>query len=155
MAGGGRAGAGVQPLSRLLLVPHPGEAWPSVTVLAEGVDPIVLRPSTPVTAAAGRYVTARLRQGRTAGKRHTAALAVVGSWPVARVALRTETHSPAWTGQGDGVGRFKAMRTRCSATVRGTGRSREVEGWLPSADSTVTPVDGAVASIDQHRLQVA
>jgi hypothetical protein len=131
--------ASADALDRLLLVPEPGERWAEiVAVLADGVDLVLVRPSTAVTAEVGRRVDARLRRGRSAGTRHSAALLVLGSWTSARVVLRTErTEWRGLTGAGEraGVGQLAGGLATIVAEGRATGgRVRTAQLWLPAAD---------------------
>lgn len=139
-------------LDRLLLAPEPGERWAQVAVaMADGVDLVLVRPPGPVDAAVGRRVDARLRQGRGADTRHSAALVVLGSWPSARVVLHTE--QTAWvgldgTGSRMGTGHLTGGLSTIVAQGRATGgQARSVRVWLPAADGTVRTIgDGNVQS---------
>jgi len=141
-------------LQRLLYVPKPGERWAEVTaVLAEGLDMLLLRPATPVTAATARQVTARLRESGTR-ERHSAALAVIGRWPSARLTLRTE--ASVWTGltaegPAAGTGHLQARRARIAAEGRATaGRRRTVEVWLPAVGQPWKSVEPAVSQPERQ-----
>ena len=137
-------------LDRLLVAPSPGAAWPEVVAaLADGVDLVLVRPSTQVHADLGRRVDARLRQGRSSGTRHSAALVVLGAWSSARLVLRTA--STTWTGL-DGVGPTRGCgRASGAASVvvaegRATGgRRHAARVWLPAADGAVRPIADAAA----------
>jgi hypothetical protein len=138
-------------LDRLLLVPEPGERWAEVlTALADGVDLLLARPATAVPAEIGRRVDARLRQGRSAGTGHSAALLVLGRWNSARLVLRTA--QTVWTGlDGTGPTAGTGQLTGGHATVvaegRGTaGRPRTVRLWLPTANGTARPLPDIVPS---------
>ena len=143
-------------LDRLLVVPSPGEAWPEVVAaLADGVDLVLVRPSTEVRVEVGRRVDARLRQGRSSGTRHSAAMVVLGVWSSARLVLRTA--STAWTGL-DGVGPTRG----CGRLTGGVsvllaegraagGRRHTARLRLPGADGAAHPIDdtqGATAAAD-------
>jgi hypothetical protein len=135
----GISAVGTDALDRLLLVPEPGERWAEiVAVLADGVDLVLVRPSTAVTAEVGRRVDARLRRGRSAGTRHSAALLVLGSWTSARVVLRTERtewRGLAGAGERAGVGQLAGGWATVVAEGRATGgRVRTAKLWLPAAD---------------------
>jgi hypothetical protein len=138
-------------LDRLLVVPSPGEAWPEVvTALADGVDLLLVRPSTEVRAEVGRRIDARLRQGRSSGTRHSAALVVLGAWSSARLILRTV--STTWTGL-DGVGptrgcgRLTGGVSVLLAEGRATGGRRHTARlWLPGADGAVRPIDDTLGT---------
>jgi hypothetical protein len=146
LAGAGAAGRAA--LDRLLLVPEPGERWAEVlTILADGVDLVLVRPPRDLRAETGRRIDARLRQRHAAGDprgsrdgaAHRAGLLVLGPWSSARLVLRTER--TIWTGvdpaDGEpgpqtGVGRLTGGRATVVAEGRATaGRPRTVRLWLP------------------------
>lgn len=135
-------------LDRLLVAPAPGEAWPEVVAaLADGVDLVLVRPCTQVRAEIGRRVDARLRQGRSSGTRHSAAMVVLGSWSGARLVLSTA--STTWTGL-DGVGPTRGCGRLTGAVSvilaegrAAGGRRRSTQVWLPAADGAVRPIDDA------------
>jgi len=140
----GNIPAGAGALDRLLLVPEPGEQWAEiVAVLADGVDLVLVRPTTAVTAAVSRRVDARLRQGRSAGTRHSAALLVLGSWGSARLVLRTTQTmwsglAGAGAGANAGTGHLTGGRATIVAEGRATGgRACTVRLWLPTAAGTM------------------
>lgn len=142
---------GADALDRLLLVPEPGERWAEiVAVLADGVDLVLVRPATAVTPAVGRRVDARLRQGRSVGTRHSAALLVLGPWGSARLVLRTA--QTVWSGlDGVGVhagtGHLAGGRATVVAEGRATGgRPRTVCLWLPAANGAIAPFSPASAA---------
>jgi len=129
-------------LDRLILVAEPGEQWAEITAtLADGVDLLLARPVTPVRAETAQRVDARLRQGRSAGTRHSAALLVLGGWPTARLALRVARMD--WTGLDGigataGTGHLTAGRATVVAQGRATaGRPRAARLWLPDATGAV------------------
>jgi hypothetical protein len=162
VAGGGAAAERAGALDRLLVAPAPGEAWPEVVAaLADGVDLVLVRPSTQVRAEVGRRVDARLRQGRSSGTRHSAALVVLGSWSSARLVVRTV--STAWTGlDGTGPTRGCGRLTGGMSVVLAEGRAlggrrRSAQVWLPAADGTARPIDdaaGAREASDGRALRV-
>lgn len=129
-------------LDHLLLIPDPGEHWAEVlTVLADGVDLLMVRPATPVSTQIADHVDARLRPARSPEAAFGAALLVLGGWPSARLSLRVTRAD--WTGL-DGVGPTAAAGwlTGCRATVvaqgRATaGRPRAARLWLPDENGTV------------------
>ncbi|HEU5355258.1 MAG TPA: hypothetical protein VFU65_12375 [Actinocrinis sp.] len=129
-------------LDRLILVAEPGEQWAEITAtLADGVDLLLTRPVTPVRAEIAQRVDARLRKGRSAGTRHSAALLVLGGWPTARLALRIARMD--WTGLDGfgataGTGHLTAGRATVVAQGRATaGRPRVARLWLPDATGAV------------------
>ena len=135
-------------LDRLVLAPEPGERWAEVvSALADGVDLVLVRPSSPVRAEVGRRVDARLRQGRSEGTRHSAVLVVLGAWSSARLVLRTaETVWSGLDGVGPtrGTGRLTGAVSVVLAEGRATGgRPRTARVWLPSVDGSARPIDDA------------
>ena len=138
-------------LDRLLVVPSPGEVWPeAVAALAAGVDLVLVRPPAQVGAEVGRRVDARLRQGRSSGTRHSAALVVLGAWGSARLVLRTA--STVWTGL-DGIGPTRgcgrltgAVSVLVAEGRAAGGRRHTAQAWLPGADGAARPIDDAVGA---------
>ncbi|MGH6656136.1 MAG: hypothetical protein ACRDVE_13140 [Actinocrinis sp.] len=129
-------------LERLLLVPEPGERWAEVlATLADGMDLLLTRPAAPVRAETARRIDARLRQGRSAGTRHSAALLVLGGWPSARLTLRvahTDWTGLDGTGPTAGTGHLTGGRATVVAQGRATaGRPRTARLWLPDATGAV------------------
>jgi hypothetical protein len=124
-------------LSRLLIVPDPAARWAEVaSALADGVDLLLVHPPAQVDAQIARRVDARLRQGRASGTRHSAAMAVLGAWPTARLTLRTAR--TVWVGLDGvgptaGTGHLAGGRATVLAEARGAGRPRTARLWLPSA----------------------
>jgi hypothetical protein len=122
-----RAGA----LQRLLVVAGPGERWAEIaTVLADGVDLVLLAVPERVPAQLARRVEARLRQGAADESRHRAALLVLGTWPGARTVLRVRRLG--WTGFDAGTGHLVAGRAQIEAEDRAR-RQRTVQLMLPGS----------------------
>jgi hypothetical protein len=139
-------------LDRLLLVPDPGAQWAeALTVLADGVDLLLVRPLTPISTEIADRVDARLLPspppGSTDGKSarnkpaRGAALLVLGGWPSARLSLHIARAD--WTGL-DGIGPTAGTGrlTGCRATVVAqgwatAGRPRAARLWLPDANGAV------------------
>ena len=126
-------------LDRLITVPEPGERWPeAVTGLADGVDLVLIRPPAAVPADMARRVDARLRQGRSTGTRHAAALLVLGSWPTARLTLsiaRRQCTGLDGVGPTAGTGQFTGATVLVTARGRATaGRPRTARLLLPAPD---------------------
>lgn len=142
---------GTAGLRRLLVVPQPGEAWPRVVeTLADGVDALLVRPPTTVPAALRRRIEARLRQGRAQDTTHRAVLLVLGDWPGAPVAFRTEKW--AWTGLSTaGTGHLTGGLATVTATGRATaGHTRAARLWLPDRDGRVRELtDQSARSAEQ------
>lgn len=116
-------------LQRLLVVAGPGERWAEIaTVLADGVDLVLLAPPDAVPTQVARRVDARLRQGAADEARHRAALLVLGSWPGARTVLRVRRL--AWTGFDTGTGHLVSGQAQIDAEDRAQ-RRRSVQVLLP------------------------
>jgi hypothetical protein len=128
-------------LQRLLVVAEPGERWAEIaTVLADGVDVVLLSPPDVVSAQVARRVDARLRQGAGDESRHRAALLVLGAWPSARTTLRVRRL--AWTGFDAGTGHLVAGHAQIEAEDR-TRRRRDIQVLLPEdlgAGSPLSPL---------------
>jgi hypothetical protein len=135
-------------LARLLVAPEPGERWAQVTAaLADGVDLLLVRPPGQVPAQLARRIDARLRQSRSGGTRHSAALLVLGAWPGARLELRTVR--TVWTGLSGvgptaGTGHLTGGQATLVAAGRATGgRTRTTRLWLPTASGAAAPLTEA------------
>jgi hypothetical protein len=125
-------------LQRLLVVARAGERWAEIaTVLADGVDLVLLAPPGPVPAQLGRRLDARLRQGSAEESRHRAALLVLGAWPGARTVLRVRRLG--WTGFDRGVGHLVGGDAVLCAEDR-TRRPRTVQVRLPDDLGAATPL---------------
>lgn len=141
-------------LARLLVAPEPGERWAQVAAaLADGVDLLLLRPPGQVPAQLARRIDARLRQSRSGGTRHSAALLVLGVWPGARLELHTAR--TVWTGLSGvgptaGTGHLTGGQATLVATGRATaGRTRTARLWLPSETGAAAPlIDTSLTSSD-------
>jgi len=144
-------------LDRLLLIPDPGEQWAEVlATLADGVDLLLARPATAVRTEVTRRVDTRLRQGRSPGTMHSAALIVLGAgWPSARLVLRT-AHTD-WTGLDGvgptaGTGHLTGGRATVVAQGRATaGRPRTARIWLPDENGSVR----ALSDDPRTRIRIA
>jgi hypothetical protein len=137
-------------LQRLLVVARPGERWAEIaTVLADGVDLVLLSPPDAVPAQVARRVDARLRQGAGDESRHRAALLVLGAWPGARTTLRVRRLG--WTGFDAGTGHLVAGQARIDAEDR-TRRRRSVQVLLPEDLGAETPLSAStLARPDRDR----
>jgi hypothetical protein len=119
------AEAGID-LTRLVLVPSPGEQWATVVAaLLDGVDVVLVDPPRDVRQAEARRLAARARERRSA-------LVPIGrAWPDA-VDLRLKVTDSEWTGLHRGYGRIAARRCRVAARGRGAAaRERRVVTTLP------------------------
>jgi len=123
-------------LDRLVLVPHPGDQWLSVTAaIADVMSVVVTRPPKRATDSSVARLSARLRQ-------RGATLLVLGTWPQSE-AMLSLSHSE-WHGIGDGHGHLAARQVTVTVSSRTAGRPRSARLWLPSSDGTVAG-QGSVA----------
>ncbi len=110
-------------LDRLVLVPHPGERWFSVTAaLADAVSVVVTVPRGRVGDAEASRLAARMRQ-------HGAVLLVAGEWP--RTDARVGVASSDWSGLGDGHGYLRDRRITVAVQARSWGTPRRAHLELP------------------------
>lgn len=130
-------------LTRLPVVPAPGESWTNVVgALLDAFDIVAAR--TPARLADGdlRRLAARVRSRESVLVPY---LAAGGRWPTADLRLTAEPGT--WSGIGEGHGRLARRRTRVAVEGRGqAGRSREVTLWLPGGRGGVEPYDEAAAA---------
>lgn len=123
------AGFGIE-LTRLALVPEPGEHWLTVaSALADVMDLVVLRPSQRTGGSALSRLTARLRK-------RGATLIVLGDWPQSEATL--SLGEERWTGIGDGHGRIIARNVLVTVTARTAPNPRRARLWLPDAEGRIT-----------------
>lgn len=98
-------------LSRLVLIPEPGNHWLTVTAaLADVLTVVVVRPGHRVSDADAGRLAARLRK-------REAALLSLGDWPGSEAHLAVTTNE--WSGIGDGHGMITGRRMEVQATARG------------------------------------
>lgn len=135
-------------LSRLALVPNPGEQWLAVVAaLAEVVPVLAVRPPTRVREADASRLAARMRD-------RGATLLVVGDWP--RAEARLAVSEPKWQGLGAGYGCLTAREVRVSVAARGLPGRRSVQLLLPAPDGQWGEPNGlASARPGVPRLRVA
>lgn len=136
-------------LDRLALVPHPGTDWPTVVgALLDGVDLVVVHPPAPATAAAGRRLTARVRQ-------RSAVLLPTGEWAGAEATLRAG--DAQWHGLGQGHGRLRFRQLAVTAEGRGSlARPRRVQVWMPAPDGTaIAPATAGTTATVTHLSRAA
>jgi hypothetical protein len=127
------AGFGID-LERLVLVPHPGENWLTVTAaIADVMAVVVTRPPVRTSESSVARLAARLRQ-------HGTTLIVLGPWPQTE-AMLSLSHSE-WEGIGEGHGYLSARQATVTVTSR-TGRPRSARLWLPDRAEGVRAVQTA------------
>jgi hypothetical protein len=121
-------------LERLVLVPHPGDQW--LTVTAAVVDVLTVVVVAPPGRAKDGDVArlgARLRQ-------RDATLIVVGDWPQAEAKLSIS--DSGWQGLGSGNGFLSSRQVTVTATARGgMGASRSARLWLPDPGEHFRPTE--------------
>lgn len=129
-------------LERLVLVPHPGDQWMSVTAaLADAVTVVVTRPAGRIGNAEAARLAARLRQRQ-------ATLIALGDWPGSDA--RIEVTQSTWSGLGRGHGYPQARLATVVATTR-DGRSRSARLWLPDAQAQIRTEAGTAAPVAAAR----
>ncbi|HEY0259689.1 MAG TPA: hypothetical protein VGC18_07550 [Lacisediminihabitans sp.] len=112
-------------LGRLVLIPHPGEQWLTVTAAAADVlGVVVTRPQRRMGDSGLSRLTARLRQ-------RGATLIVLGPWPQSEAMLSLSESS--WSGIGQGHGHLTARRVTVTVSSR-AGRPRSARLWLPDPE---------------------
>lgn len=128
-------------LERLVLIPHPGDQWLTVTAaLTDVLGVVVTRPPTPqknrnlASDSSVSRLGARLRErGST--------LLVLGSWPQSEAMLSLSEST--WSGVGQGNGHLSARQATVTVSSR-SGRQRSARLWLPDTDGGIS-VDRSVA----------
>jgi len=116
-------------LDRLVLVPHPGDDWLTVTAaIADVMGVVVTRPPKRATDSSIARLSARLRQ-------RGATLLVLGSWPQSEAMLSLSQSE--WHGIGAGHGHLAAREVTVTVTSRVAGRPRSARLWLPDADEVI------------------
>jgi len=116
-------------LSRLVLVPRPGDRWLSAAAaLAEVMPLVALRPARPPRDAEASRIAARLRGSG-------AVLLVAGPWPKAEASLGVE--APRWLGLSAGHGRLAARELSLTAVSRKDPRPRRVRLQLPDGSGAI------------------
>jgi hypothetical protein len=111
-------------LERLVLVPHPGEQWLTVTAaVVDVLSVVVVVPPSRARDGDVARLTARLRQ-------REATLIVVGDWPQVEATLTVSRSG--WDGLGDGTGYLASRRVTVESSARGgSGAPRRADLWLP------------------------
>lgn len=129
--------AGVE-LSRLALVPRPGERWLAVTAALVEVLPVVaVRPTSRVRDADAARLAARLRD-------REAVLLVAGDWPQAHA--RLSLAEPDWSGLGSGHGYLSGREVTVTVTAKRAPVPRSARLLLPDPDGRLAPAAASVAT---------
>jgi len=125
------AEAGVD-LSRLAIVPHPGERWLGVaSAIAEVVGVVALRPGARIGDRDASRLSARLRERGTV-------LLVEGSWQQAEAAIGVE--ELAWSGLGQGHGYIERLEATIVVAARRSPAPRRGRVILLGAPSPAIPI---------------
>lgn len=120
-------------LDKLVLVPHPGDQWLTVTAAMVDVVSVVLtRIPQQIAASDASRLMARVRQ-------RGAALITMGSWAHSDATLSVTGNN--WQGLGAGTGHLRSRRMRITASAS-NGRSRSADMWLPNLSRGPWPEAG-------------
>jgi hypothetical protein len=119
-------------LERLVLVPHPGDQWLTVTAaVADVMGIVVTRPAKRASDTTVSRLASRLRQRGTT-------LFVLGAWPQAEAMLSLSASS--WHGIGQGHGHLTAREVTVTVTTRTGGRPRSARLWMDDTALTAVPL---------------
>ncbi len=126
-------------LSRLILVPDPGERWLAVTsALSEVVPLIAVHPGSRMRDADVSRLNARLRdRGCT--------LLVTAPWPQSEGTIRI--HDPQWHGLGTGWGLLSDCTVTVSAQTRHAPAPASVRVRLPGRRGAIEPVAAELTAL--------
>lgn len=125
-------------LDRLVLIPHPGDQWLTVTAaIADVLSVVVTRPPKRASDSSVSRLTARLRQ-------RGATLIVLGSWPQSEAMLSLSESS--WSGIGHGHGHLSARQVTVTVSSR-SGRPRTARLWLPDPQQEFRMVERQAAAV--------
>jgi hypothetical protein len=119
-------------LERLVLVPHPGEQWLTVTAaVVDVLSVVIVAPPSRATDGDVARLSARLRQRESV-------LIATTPWPQAEATLRVARSG--WEGLGAGHGHLASRRVTVESQPRGgAGPRRRAELWLPGPDESFRP----------------
>ncbi len=126
-------------LDRLVLVPHPGEQWLTVTAsIADALGVVVVRPGRAASDGAVAKLASRLRErGST--------LLVLGSWPQAEAMIGiTESR---WSGLGAGSGYLTSREVTLTVTSRRSPRPVSGRLLMPDPEQGIRRLDPPSARI--------
>ena len=125
-------------IDRLVLVPHPGDAWLTVTAaIADALGIVVVRPGRAASDGAIAKLAGRLRErGST--------LLVLGPWPQAEAMISlTESR---WSGLGDGHGYLSEREVTVTVSSKRGGRPRSGRLMMPDAELGIRRLDRGIAT---------
>ncbi|ALX67184.1 hypothetical protein [Microbacterium sp. XT11] len=139
-------------LSRLILVPEPGERWLAVTsALAEVVPLIAVHPASRMRDADVSRLNARLRdRGSTL---LVAESPSAGAWPQSEGTIRL--HDPHWHGLGEGWGLLSDCTATVTAQTRRSPRASSVLVRLPGPSGTIEAVMPELTALPLRRPEPA
>ncbi|WP_447946837.1 hypothetical protein [Microbacterium lacticum] len=121
--------AGVD-LSRLVLIPEPGERWLAVTAAIADVLPVVaVRPPARAKDGDIARLAGRMRE-------REAVLLVQGPWPQTEAMI--DVGDPSWSGIGEGYGLLEGRELTVTVTSRRFPRPRTGRVLLPDAAGAVS-----------------
>jgi hypothetical protein len=114
-------------LDRLVLIPHPGDQWLTVTAaVVDVLTVVVTKPPGRTSDANVARLNARLRQ-------RGATLIVLGGWPLTEAKLSISNSS--WDGLGAGHGYLSARQVTVTVTGRNTmDYPQSARLWLPDPE---------------------
>lgn len=136
--------AGVS-LSRVVLVPDPGQRWLAVAATVADVVPVVvIRPPSQARDADASRLAARMRD-------RGAVLFVQGPWPQAEAVI--DVTRSRWSGLGDGDGYLATREVTVSVSSRRFPRAREGRMLLPAADGAATSLPGTPGGSRERFMQ--
>lgn len=116
-------------LERLVLVPHPGDDWLTVTAaIVDVLSVVVVAPPSRARDGDVARLSARLRQREST-------LIVAGDWPQVEATLTVARSG--WDGLGAGNGYLSSRRVTVESAPRGgAGPRRTADLWLPAVDES-------------------
>ncbi len=130
--------AGVD-LSRLVLIPEPGERWLAVTAAIADVIPVVaVRPPKRAKDADIARLAARMRE-------RDAVLLVQGPWPQTEAMI--DVGDPSWEGLGEGWGLLEERELTVTVTSRRFPAPRSARVLLPDAAGVVASAPEGAAPV--------
>lgn len=122
-------------LSRLVLIPDPGERWLAVTATVAEVLPVVaVRPPARAKDSDVARLAARMRE-------REAVLLVQGPWPQTEAMI--DIGDPSWSGLGDGYGMLSGRELTVTVSSRRSPVPRTGRMLLPDAEGGLSAGAGA------------